>query len=92
MNHVFLVQHVHKIDEDEEDVKVIGVYRSMEAALEGVRRLSSQPGFSKYPDVIDYESTCPAESGFSISKYELDQDSWAEGFITVLPNAQEQDC
>jgi hypothetical protein len=42
---VFVVHHVHEIDEDNEDVKFIGVYSSVELANAAVARLSLQPGF-----------------------------------------------
>ena len=67
---VFVVQHVHELTEDNEDVKFIGVYSSRQNAQAAVRRLRRQPGFSAVPD------------GFSIDPYEIDTDHWAEGFIT----------
>ncbi|HEX3067012.1 MAG TPA: hypothetical protein VHX14_00440 [Thermoanaerobaculia bacterium] len=70
MNQVFVVQHSHEFPDGSESVKLIGVYSSRPAAEEAVRRLASQPGFSKLPD------------GFTIDIYELDQDNWVEGFIT----------
>ena len=70
MNKVFVVQHVHKLD-DEEDVKLIGVYRSAESVKAAAARLSLQSGFKDSPN------------GFSVDPYELDQDNWTEGFITV---------
>lgn len=72
--YVFVVQHVHEIDEDNEDVKLIGVYSSEQAANAAVARLSLQPGFR--------ETT----SGFHVDRYKVDQDHWTEGFVTIRPD------
>lgn len=71
--YVFVVQHVHEVDEGNEEVKVIGVYSSEEAANAAVARLSLQPGFR--------ETT----SGFHVDRYIIDQDHWTEGFVPVRP-------
>lgn len=81
MKTVFVVQHVHVFDDGEEDVKMIGVYTSREIALKGVDRLRTQPGFRDFPDVVDPDRG--DESGFHVDAYELDQDHWTEGFVTV---------
>ena len=67
---VYVVQHVHTAPNDEEDVKMIGVYASQQAAAEAVARLTIQPGFCDHPD------------GFDISPYEMNKDHWVEGFIS----------
>jgi len=64
---VFVVQHVHVLAADEEDVKLIGVYSTRDAAQKAIDRLKSQPGFRDTP------------TGFSIDAYTLDEDNWAEG-------------
>jgi hypothetical protein len=47
---VFLVQHVHTLDDDEEeDVKTIGIYSTREAARQAVERLRLRPGFRDAP-------------------------------------------
>lgn len=71
MKTVFVVQHVHQLAGDNEDVKFIGVYATEEKARAAIARLTTQPGFSSVPD------------GFSIDEYELDKDNWQEGFVTV---------
>ena len=71
MTSVFLVQHVHEADDGTEDVKTVGVYSSRAAAAAAVERLSRRPGFAVAAD------------GFHIDEYRLDQDQWAEGFVTV---------
>jgi hypothetical protein len=71
MASVFVLQHVHSQDDGAEDVKFIGVYSSHEKAQEAVTRLARLPGFADDPD------------GFHIDEYRVDQDQWAEGFVTV---------
>lgn len=79
---VFVVQHVHVFESAREDVKMIGVYESREAAEEAVRRLAVQPGFRDWPEIID-PSEYDYESGFHIEEYRLGEDHWVEGFVTV---------
>ena len=59
------------IDEDFDDVKVIGFYSSPETAAEATSRARSRPGFADEPDC------------FSIDTYTLDEDNWADGFVTI---------
>lgn len=68
---IFVLHHVHTFDDDEEDVKLIGVYSTRERAQEAIKRTSKLPGF------------CDAPEGFSIDPYILDEYYWAEGYITV---------
>jgi hypothetical protein len=68
---VFVLQHVHSFDNGEEDVKMIGVYSSLEQAEEAIERLSAKPGFSDSPE------------GFVVDRYVLNEDCWTEGYITV---------
>lgn len=70
MDHVFIVQHIHLIDELE-DIKIIGIYSSEKKAKLAIKRFSIMPGFR---DSID---------GFHIDKYKLDADNWVEGYVTV---------
>jgi hypothetical protein len=76
---VFLVEHVHVLEDGEEDVKIIGVYSTRDAAQQAVERLRLQPGF------------CDTPEGFTIDLYWLDQDSWEQGFATVRPQADGKD-
>jgi hypothetical protein len=71
VNKGFVLHHVHSVDNDEEDVKLIGVYSSRENAQAAVARLSRAPGF------------CDALSGFHIDEYQIDNDQWVEGYVTV---------
>ena len=68
---VFVVQHVHDMEDGEEDVKMIGVYSSREKAEQAVERLQIQPGFSDLPE------------GFCIDRYPVDKDHWTEGYVTL---------
>lgn len=74
---VFVVQHVHVLDDDDE--KLIGVYSSKIHAEAAVRRLRLQPGFSETPD------------GFTIDLYRVDQDHWCGGFVTIHPPHADQE-
>ena len=65
---VYVLQHVRSDDEYGDDAKLIGVYRSAEAAALAMTRLRDQPGFRDHP------------SGFCAEPYELDKDHWVEGF------------
>ena len=68
MERAYLLQHERH---DTENVKVIGVYSSREAAEAAVERLRLALGFRDYPD------------GFSVDEYPLDVDHWAEGFVDL---------
>jgi hypothetical protein len=81
MESVFVVQHLHVLPDGEEDVKLIGVYRSAETAMAAVRRLQVQPGFSAFPYVIDASSI--DDQGFHVEEYQLDLDHWSEGYETI---------
>jgi hypothetical protein len=67
---VFLLWHVHEFPSGEEDAKLIGVYSSGELAEQARQRSLSQPGFRDTPQ------------GFCIDRYTVDQDHWAEGYVT----------
>jgi hypothetical protein len=71
MNAVYIVWHTNTINDDQEDVKTIGVYSSREEAEKAVARLSKARGFSEHVD------------GFEISEYILNKDHWTDGFVTV---------
>lgn len=68
---VYVLQHVHEISSDSEDVKFIGVYSSLEQANIAKDRLQKKPGF--------FDS----QNGFYIDEYILDATSWEDGFCTV---------
>lgn len=69
---MFLVQHEYELDGCDE-TKLIGTYSSQDAAKAAVKRVSRSPGFRDHPD------------GFYIDAYEVDEDHWIDGFVTVPP-------
>jgi hypothetical protein len=70
---VYVLHHVHEIEPDHEDAKLIGVYSTEDEARKAIERLKGQPGF------------CDSPEGFQIDRYALDQDNWTEGYITMYP-------
>ncbi|NKJ43325.1 hypothetical protein [Novosphingobium sp. SG720] len=72
MDYVFLLHHTRSDDEYADDAKLIGAYRSREAAAAAIERLHDQPGFRDHPE------------GWDIQMSKLDEDNWREGF-TSLP-------
>lgn len=73
MNRVFVLQHLHVLDDDEEDVKMLGVYSSREegvAAIERFRRLS---GFRDTPQMAVHSDAPGDPEGFHLSEHELDK-------------------
>lgn len=68
---LFVVQHVHRLSDNHEDVKFIGIYSSRESAEGAARRLTTRPGFRGAPGC------------FHIDEYVLDQDYWRDGYKTV---------
>lgn len=74
MDKVYLLEHVRSDDEYGDDAKAIGIYRSEESARAAIARLSDRPGFRDHPN------------GWNIDCYQLDQDHWEEGFVTMTGN------
>ena len=70
MTTAYLLQHVRTID-GQDDVKVIGVYSSKTLARDAITRLSTAQGFRDGGE-------------FSIDPYELDEDHWKEGYVTLV--------
>ncbi len=68
---VYVLQHVHELEDGAEDVKFIGVYSSRENAEAAIIRLAQAPGFSE------------AVAGFHIDEYQVDKDQWVEGYSTL---------
>jgi hypothetical protein len=69
MKSVFLVQHEYQDEDENEEVKLIGIYATEEKAKLAVERSKILPGFCDYPD------------GFSIAQIEIDVDHWTTGFV-----------
>jgi hypothetical protein len=68
---VYVLQHVHSHGPTNEEIKMIGVYSSEQAAQRTVDRLRGALGFRDAPD------------GFVVDCYEVDTDHWVEGYETV---------
>lgn len=81
MDCVFIVQHLHRHENGEDDVKMIGAYRTRESAVAAVERLRFQPGFRELPHIVDALKD-EDDQGFHIDRYELDKDHWCEGYVT----------
>jgi hypothetical protein len=80
MESVFVLQHLHILPTGEEDVKLLGVYRSLEGARSAVERLRIRPGFRDHPGIVDREQDTDGQ-GFHIEAYPLDMDHWSEGYV-----------
>ena len=65
---VFVCFHVRLKDDDNEDVKLLGVFSTLAKADAAIEALKAQPGFCDYPD------------GFSRDQYTIDQRNWSDGF------------
>ena len=80
MESVFALHHVRVIEPGQEDVKLIGIYRSKASASMAVNRLKGLSGFRDDPAIV--LDGCGDEAGFHISEYTLDAEGgWAEGFV-----------
>jgi hypothetical protein len=60
---VFVLQHVHELEDGGEDLKFIGVYPSEDAARNAIVRLRALPGF------------CESPEGFQIDRYTVGEES-----------------
>lgn len=81
MESVFVVQHLNILYEDEDQVKMIGVYRSHETAVAAVERLKIQPGFCEHSKIVNALED-EDRRGFHVEEYALDEDHWTEGYVT----------
>lgn len=68
---VYILWHVHKLDDGEENAKLVGVYATSEEADAARTRVSDAPGFREVPE------------GFHVDGYELGKDHWTEGYVTM---------
>ncbi|MFT4076067.1 MAG: hypothetical protein QM647_11105 [Asticcacaulis sp.] len=71
MDQVWLLHHTHRVNEDHEDIKLLGVFSSPEQAERARQRAVNLPGFKDTPD------------GFSIDKYLIDRMGWTTGYRTI---------
>lgn len=73
MTNVFLLFHVHDLENGETDDKLIGVYASLLDAQKAQQRTAVLSGFRDAPE------------GFVIDSYEVGMDHWCDGYVTVMP-------
>ena len=71
MTSVYVLHHVVREFEDDEDAKLIGIYSSEDEARKAVVRLADQPGFRGSAD------------GFQFEPYQSNKDHWTEGFVNA---------
>lgn len=81
MQTVYTLQHQRVLTDGQDDVKFIGVYRTHGAAEAAVLRLADKPGFARFPRIVEPGSD---DEGFYIDAYELDEDHWIDGFVTMV--------
>lgn len=83
MKTVFLVQHLHTLADGCEDLKIIGIYSTKEAAFSAIEKVKTQPGFSECPQLREPSVDENVVDGFYIDEYTLDEDHWTDGYLTV---------
>lgn len=66
---VFLLHHTRCNEED--DLKLLGVFSSESLANEAIEMYLNIKGFKDFPE------------GFEVSKYCIDKREWIEGFLTI---------
>jgi len=64
--------HVVQLPDDEEDERLVGIYRTEEDAKAAITRLSDKPGFKESPDGFKIFYETPNEG-----------EAWQEGFISI---------
>ena len=80
-----MVEHLHILYDDVEDIKFLGVFSTKEKAEKAIQILSKQPGFKDFPKLIDDNDIENDDiEGFYIIKVVVDEIAvWKEGFTTV---------
>jgi len=78
---LYIVEHLHILYDDVEDIKFLGVFSTKEKAEKAIQMLSKQPGFKDFPKIIDDNDII---EGFYIMKVVVDEIAeWKEGFNTI---------
>ena len=78
---LYMVEHLHILYDDVEDIKFLGVFSTKEKAEKAIQMLSKQPGFKDFPKIIDDNDII---EGFYIMKVVVDEIAeWKEGFNTI---------
>lgn len=83
METLFLLQHLHVHANEEEDIKIIGIFESIDKATAAIDSLKAVPGFCDFPDLINSEGKYGA-SGFYIDEYVINMINWEDGYTTVI--------
>jgi homoserine kinase len=80
-----MVEHLHILYDDVEDIKFLGIFSTKEKAEKAIQMLSKQPGFKDFPKIIDdNDIENDVIEGFYIIKVVVDEIAeWKEGFTTV---------
>ena len=80
-----MVEHLHILYDDIEDIKFLGIFSIKEKAEKAIQMLSKQPGFKDFPKIIDdNDIENDVIEGFYITKVVVDEIAeWKEGFTTV---------
>jgi len=71
MSKVFVLHHTYG-DAESETYKLLGIFSTEDLAKLSIQEYLRLPGFIDYPD------------GFTISKYEINEPHWKEGFESGL--------
>ena len=78
MTHVYLLYHLSRQADGEQQVLFIGAYGSRPSAIRAMDRLKKLPGFKRSPKLRDHKTDhC---GGFNINRIRLGADNWREGF------------
>ena len=82
---LYIVEHLHILYDDVEDIKFLGVFSTKEKAEKAIQILSKQQGFKDFPKIIDdNDIENDVIEGFYIIKVVVDEIAeWKEGFTTV---------
>lgn len=81
MKSVYLLEHLNILLDDKEEIKLIGIYSTIEKAVDAWKQAKEQPGFIEFSTLINPEMD-EEERGFYITDYTLDKSYWDEGFVS----------
>jgi len=79
MKSVIVAQHLRMHKSSNENVKFIGVYKTLRSARAAIARLRKQPGFRDFPRIVEPLRDDDPQ-GFYVDRYELNKDHWTERF------------
>lgn len=69
---IYLLWHEYECADGRDELKLIGAYKTHEAAAKALERTRPLPGFCDHPD------------GFEIAPVRLDEDGWTDGFVVMV--------